>query len=577
MRPSVFLRVACLFLAALSSLPAQVPQFLNYQGRVRVSGADFTGTGQFKFAMVSNSGATTYWSNDGTSTAGSQPAAAVSLAVQNGLYQVLLGDATLPNMRVLPASVFTNSGVSLRVWFSDGLNGWQQMTPDQRVAAVGYAMMAESVRDGSVTSAKLAAGAVNSSNIANGAVNAAALSSTAVTENLNAAGQGTVPAGAGLFSTQPNAPALLAAGYVSAGNLTSGDSWQTLQGGTARDFASVVWTGTEMLIWGDGPEGWRFNPSTNVWTAMATAGQPAIRENALAVWTGTEMLVWGGSNANGYQSTGGRYHPATDTWAIMAPTNAPAARSNSTAVWTGTEMIVWGGFGGGSLNTGGRYNPAIGGGGTWSALPTAGAPVARYWHTAVWTGAEMIIFGGTNGATTYGDGGRFNPSGGGTWSTLATGPSARAQHTAVWTPNGMIVWGGSAIGTTAPNGTGGLYNPATLTWSALSTTNAPDPRFQHSAVWNGTEMIVWGGSTSNVNNFVYSNTGGAYNPLTSSWLVLSPNGAPAGRVLPAAVWTGTEMIIWGGSNGPGNPNLGTPLNTGGRYRTGQTLYLYQRP
>ena len=83
MRPSVFLRVAFLLVAALSSLQAQVPQLLNYQGRVRVSGADFTGTGQFKFAMVSSSGATTFWSNDGTSTAGSQPAAAVSLPGQS--------------------------------------------------------------------------------------------------------------------------------------------------------------------------------------------------------------------------------------------------------------------------------------------------------------------------------------------------------------------------------------------------------------------------------------------------------------------------------------------------------------
>ena len=32
--------------------------------------------------------------------------------------------------------------------------------------------------------------------------------------------------------------------------------------------------------------------------------------------------------------------------------------SDHTAVWTGSEMIVWGGFDGGYLNDGGRYNPA---------------------------------------------------------------------------------------------------------------------------------------------------------------------------------------------------------------------------
>jgi hypothetical protein len=30
----------------------QVPQLLNYQGRIAVNGTNFTGTGQFKFALV---------------------------------------------------------------------------------------------------------------------------------------------------------------------------------------------------------------------------------------------------------------------------------------------------------------------------------------------------------------------------------------------------------------------------------------------------------------------------------------------------------------------------------------------
>src|SRR5207245_6667592 len=33
-------------------------------------------------------------------------------------------------------------------------------------------------------------------------------------------------------------------------------------------------------------------------------------------------------------------------------TNAPSARGGHTAIWTGSEMIVWGGS---DLNTGGRY------------------------------------------------------------------------------------------------------------------------------------------------------------------------------------------------------------------------------
>ena len=55
-------------------------------------------------------------------------------------------------------------------------------------------------------------------------------------------------------------------------------------------------------------------------------------------------------------------------------------------------MIVWGGYDGSSYcNDGGRYNPVAN---TWTALPTTGAPAARYSHTAVWTGSEMIVWGG---------------------------------------------------------------------------------------------------------------------------------------------------------------------------------------
>ena len=54
-------------LAALAA-PAQVPQLINYQGRITVSGANFEGFGLFKFALVNSAGTVNYWSNDGTAT-----------------------------------------------------------------------------------------------------------------------------------------------------------------------------------------------------------------------------------------------------------------------------------------------------------------------------------------------------------------------------------------------------------------------------------------------------------------------------------------------------------------------------
>ena len=329
------------FIVALSGTsPAQVPQLINYQGRVAVAGVNFDGTGQFRFAIVDQgtntsvqatatatvtsgfvtsitvtnggsgytsapsvtlsggggSGATvtanltggsvasitvnnpgsgytslpavviaappassvhiTYWSNDGTSTAGSQPAAAVPLAVTKGLYSVRLGDTTLANMTAIPHDVFDHSDVRLRVWFDDGTHGPQLLTPDQRIAAVGYAMMAgnaATVADGAITSAKIASGAVTAANIASGTITGTQLASGAAAANLNADGQSGVAGGGMVLSADPSNSNLPNAGYVKLGRLDLGDGWEQGAGGsppTARYYHTAVWTGSEMIVWG---------------------------------------------------------------------------------------------------------------------------------------------------------------------------------------------------------------------------------------------------------------------------------------------------------------------------------------
>ena len=122
---------------------AAVPQVLNHQGRVSVGGENFHGSGQFKFALVNGDGTTSYWSNDGTSNGEhGEPSDPVILEVNKGLYSVLLGDVALANMTVIPLEALDEAGVHLRVWFSDGSHGFQQFSPDQRLAATPYAVQA---------------------------------------------------------------------------------------------------------------------------------------------------------------------------------------------------------------------------------------------------------------------------------------------------------------------------------------------------------------------------------------------------------------------------------------------------
>ena len=241
-----------------------------------------------------------------------------------------------------------------------------------------------------------------------------------------------------------------------------------------------------------------------------------------------------------------------ETWTTISTTNAPAARASHTAVWTGSEMIVWGGYGGTYLNTGGKYDPITD---SWAAISTINAPAPRGGNTAVWTGSEMIVWGGDDGFSVN-TGGKYNPATD-TWTATntATAPIGRIFHTAVWDGSEMIVWGGW---NEFELRSGGRYNPGTDSWSDTSISSAPSARFNHAAVWTGSEMIVWGGWNGS-NSF---NTGGRYNPGTDGWTATGTNNAPTARYDHTAVWTGNEMIVWGGRN------AGNYFNTGGKYNPG---------
>ena len=61
-------------------------------------------------------------------------------------------------------------------------------------------------------------------------------------------------------------------------------------------------------------------------------------------------------------------------------------------------------------------------------------------------------------------------------------------------------------------------------------------------------MVFWGGSTS-----AY---GYEFDPVGNAWSKVTTTGAPSARSDHTAVWAGNRMIVWGGTNG-------TVLNTGG--------------
>jgi hypothetical protein len=134
-----------------TSVTWAVPPVLNYAGQVAVNGQAFNGEGRLKFALVNPDGNFTHWSHDGTSVGGSEPDGHVTVPVRGGLYSILLGNTSIPGMGAMDPSLFQQiSNLHLRVWFSDGVNGFERISPDRSFASVPYAMSAD-IGPGTIT------------------------------------------------------------------------------------------------------------------------------------------------------------------------------------------------------------------------------------------------------------------------------------------------------------------------------------------------------------------------------------------------------------------------------------------
>jgi hypothetical protein len=300
--------------------------------------------------------------------------------------------------------------------------------------------------------------------------------------------------------------------------------------------------------------GGRYDPTgSGTWTPTSMGSGPSPRTSHTAVWTGNVMIVWGGFNGAQMLNDGGRYDPLVDSWLATSTAGAPSPRQGHTAVWSGSVMIVWGGSDGSPANTGGRYNPITD---AWSDTSKVNAPVARTSHTAVWTGSQMVVWGGAPDAlSVVATGGRYDPAGD-TWSptSLTGAPSPRKDHTAVWTGALMILWGGRD--STGALNTGAHYLPGSDSWiTATSTgTGVAAARYGHTATWTGSVMVVWGGTSGTT----LLSSGSRYNPGANTWALTSVFGCPTARGGHTGIWGGGALIIWGG--------LSTSYqNTGARY------------
>jgi hypothetical protein len=221
--------------------------------------------------------------------------------------------------------------------------------------------------------------------------------------------------------------------------------------------------------------------------------------------------------------------------------------NNTAGVWSGSEILVY------YNNFIYRLNTSTN---TWaqSSMNTVGGFVTRFGYSAVWTGSEIIIFGGFNGSNALNTGVRYNPSTN-TWTAIANCPVKRLDHSAIFKGTEMIVFGGDSIATSGTCSGPGFssnqvwkYDIGTNTWTGPSVVSGsiPAARRNHIAGWTGTEMIIYGGSrtsdgTCNGGNIPLNDVY-TFNPTTSAWTLKS--GIP-GFTSAIGAWNGSRLLIWG--------------------------------
>jgi hypothetical protein len=107
---------------------------------------------------------------------------------------------------------------------------------------------------------------------------------------------------------------------------------------------------------------------------------------------------------------------------------------------------------------------------------------------------------------------------------------------------------------------GAAYDPAADTWRPLAPSTL-QARRGNVVVWSGRELLIWGGG-GGTGAFLFG-TGAGYDPEADAWRDLPPS---PGRFIPEAEWSGRELVVWGGIVPGPRPSTVEATDDGVRYR-----------
>ena len=302
----------------------------------------------------------------------------------------------------------------------------------------------------------------------------------------------------------------------------------------------------------------------------------ARRSGHSVTWTGQEVVVWGGSRPEPSMLATGRTHlrsgaiydPASDRWRRIAPAPIPP-RDEHVAVWTGEELLVWGGRAATFGHAGAAYRPGSG----WRLLPEGPLDHVSASGDGTWTGRELLVWAREGGRvqTAF-----YDPADDAWRAGQALEAEPGAQVDAVWAGDRL------AVLVVAPSGAGSLYRyrPEADTWDHVSGHVFAQPEGLAAA---GETVVLWGYTSGErfgqhwaaavdvgtgelrrlpgpsvrlARDHIAESTGsrlllwdgrrGAMLDLSRDRWTTLPDAPVPPRTQPAGVWTGRELIVWGG-------------------------------
>ncbi len=313
---------------------------------------------------------------------------------------------------------------------------------------------------------------------------------------------------------------------------------------TPRGGHSVVWTGSEMLVWGGSADdsgqellndGAGFDPANGAWRRIA-ATDLAPRERHVAVWTGTEMMVVGGVG----RQDGAAYDPAADSWrdipampfALDVGSPAAVLVDDGLMIWSPVEDLVaiydldnnsWRtlpgtglrGLGSGALRSDGRGKlVAVG-----ATTPSSRTPIPLL-QIAQWSDGAWDVL----------------PEVGLSVPGLDLGA---APELTGWVNQIFVAWSDAGL-----NGGAVALNLASGSWESIAPPpivgceSRPDP------VSMGDRLLVVNGCGA----------AAIYDASAGGWEIVMLEGRPDGRT---TVWTDDELLSWGDTccygTGDGSP------------------------